>query len=432
MANEVLLITLSGSDKPGVTAELTSILAQYKVSILDIGQAVIHDTLTLGVLVEIPEESGSSPVLKDVLFCAHELDMQARFQPVSGKSYAEWVAQKGKGRHIVTLLARKLTAEHIAEVTAVALRHNLNFDDINRLSGRVSLSGKEGNNEIKNIACVEFSARGDSANLLQLRRDFMALANSLNIDIAIQEDNRFRRNRRLVCFDMDSTLIEAEVIDELAKIAGVGDQVRKITAATMAGELDFKESFSQRLSLLAGLDETILADIASKLPVTDGAELLIRNLKQLGYKTAILSGGFSYFADFLQAKLDIDYVYANELDVVDGKLSGKVKGDIIDGDKKAEILQELARKEKISLEQVIAVGDGANDLPMLSLAGLGIAYRAKPLVKASASHSISTLGLDAILYLLGFRDSDTELVAMQNTSHNKGRKTIDNTDSRNL
>lgn len=429
--NELLLITLTGADKPGVTSALTSILAQYQANVLDIGQAVIHDTLTLGMLVEIPSGSSASPLLKDamlkdgmlkdvlfkeILFRAHELEMQVKFQPITTDSYQDWVAQKGKARHIVTLLARKLTAEHIAEVTAVALQHNLNIDNINRLSGRVSLEGRSASaNDTssdniegvrRNIACVEFSARGESANLPQLRSDFMALASRLDIDIAIQEDNRFRRNRRLVCFDMDSTLVAAEVIDELAKAAGVGEQVQQITAAAMAGDLDFKQSFTQRLSLLKGLDEKVLQDIARQLPISDGAEVLLTNLKQLGYKTAILSGGFTYFARFLQQKFDIDYVYANELDIEDGKLTGKVKGEIIDGAKKAQLLQELATKEKIPLQQVIAVGDGANDLPMLSLAGLGIAYRAKPLVKASARHSISTLGLDAILYLLGFRESD--------------------------
>jgi phosphoserine phosphatase len=401
-SNELLLITLSGHDRPGVTSTVTTVLANYRASVLDIGQAVIHDTLTLGMLVEIPGEYESAPVLKDLLFCAHELNVQVRFQPITAASYQEWVSHRGKPRHIVTLLARKLTARQISEVTAVAVRHKLDIDYINRLSGRVPLDTLPEQSK----ACVEFSARGQPADLTKLRTDFMELATRLDIDIAIQEDNVYRRNRRLVCFDMDSTLVEAEVIDELAKAAGVGEQVAAITARAMAGELDFNQSFTERMALLQGLEAEVLAGIAERLPITEGAERLITTLRKLGYKTAILSGGFSYFAKRLQTQLGIDYVYANELEVVDGKVTGRVVGEVVNGQKKAELLKQLAKRENIALEQVIAVGDGANDLPMLSIAGLGIAYRAKPLVKASAEHSISTLGLDAILYLLGLRDGD--------------------------
>ncbi len=399
---EILLINVSGEDKPGVTSALTRILGQYHANILDIGQAVIHENLTLGLLVEIPSEFEFSPVLKDVLFKAHELQMQVRFQPITEESYCHWVSQQGKDRHIVTLLARRITAEQIAEVTAVAASHNLNIDNINRLSGRVELD----TDSDKTKACVEFSARGTPDDLSELRSAFMELSTRLDVDIAFQEDNVYRRNRRLVCFDMDSTLIEAEVIDELAKAAGVGEQVAEITEAAMRGELDFKESFARRMALLKGLDESVLADIAKQLPVTEGAEKLLTTLKQLGYKTAILSGGFNYFGRYLQEKLGIDYVYANELEVENGKVTGRVSGVVVDGARKAELLKELADKEGLSLEQVIAVGDGANDLPMLSIAGLGIAFRAKPLVKASAKQSISNLGLDGILYLIGFRDRD--------------------------
>lgn len=399
---EILLISVSGQDKPGVTSTITAILANYHTNILDIGQAVIHDSLTLGLLVEIPQASQSSNVFKDILLCVHDLGMQVRFEPITEDSYHQWVSHQGKDRHIVTLLSRKVTAIQIAEVTAVAARHGLNIDNINRLSGRVSLESVDEQSK----ACVEFSARGTPADLAALRSDFMELSTRLDIDVAFQEDNIFRRNRRLVCFDMDSTLIEAEVIDELAKAAGVGEQVAEITEAAMRGELDFNESFARRMALLKGLDESVLAQIAARLPITEGAEHLISTLRSLGYKTAILSGGFNYFGCYLQERLGIDYVYANELDIVDGKVTGQVKGVVVNGERKAELLRELAARENISLEQVIAVGDGANDLPMLSIAGLGIAFRAKPLVKASAKQSISTLGLDAILYLIGFRDRD--------------------------
>lgn len=399
---ELLLINIAGDDKPGVTTAITSILANCKANILDIGQAVIHDTLSLGILVEVPDGGESSPVLKDVLFRVHELGLRVRFQPITEKNYAEWVAQQGKTRHIVTLLSRKITASQISEVTSIAAQHGLNIDDITRLSGRVTLADIESQDK----ACVEFSARGNLADTASLRAAFMELGARLDADIAVQTDNVYRRNRRLVCFDMDSTLIEHEVIDELAAAAGVGEQVAAITEAAMSGEIDFTESFAQRMALLKGLDESVLAGIAESLKITEGAAHLISTLNKLGYKTAILSGGFTYFGEYLQKKLGIDYVYANQLEIVDGKVTGNVTGTVVDGARKAELLKELAIKEGISLEQVIAVGDGANDLPMLSIAGLGIAFRAKPLVKASAKQSISNLGLDAILYLLGFRDRD--------------------------
>ena len=402
---EIVLINITGVDRPGLTAAITGVLAQGGVNILDIGQAVIHDTLSFGILVEIPDTEQGKSVLKDILFKGYELDQQVRFTPVSEEDYQQWVGNQVKKRHIVTLLTRKVTAGQLQAVSSITAKYGLNIDHIDRLSGRMPLDTPADQGK----GCIEFSVRGEAADPQALRAEFLSVAQELNVDIAFQEDSLFRRNRRLAVFDMDSTLIEAEVIDELAKAAGVGDQVSAITERAMAGELDFRASFKERLALLKGLDVSVLDSIGASLRLTEGAETLFAELKRLGYKTAILSGGFTYFAKQLQAKLGIDYVFANELEVVDGKVTGVAVEPIVDAQRKADLLKELAHKEGLRLEQTIAVGDGANDLPMLAIAGLGVAFRAKPLVKQSAKQAISTLGLDGVLYLLGFRDRDGQL-----------------------
>ena len=398
--NDILLISISGEDQPGLTAGITAILAGHSVNVLDIGQAVIHATLSMGVLVEVPEECDSAAMCKEVTRYAERQGMQVRIAPESRESYDLWVQAQGRARYIITLLARKITADQLSRVTAVVSQHGLNIDGINRLSGRIPL----GELPALSKACVEFSVRGPLQDSSLFRRDLLEVAGALDADLAFQQDTMYRRNRRLVVFDMDSTLIEAEVIDELARVAGVGEQVSAITERAMRGEIDFSESFRTRVALLKGLDEDALAQVASELKVTEGAEHLLATLHTLGYKTAIVSGGFTYFARYLQARLGIDYIHANELDIAGGKVTGEVVGTIVDGARKAELLRQLAAEQNIDLQQVIAVGDGANDLPMLSIAGLGIAFRAKPLVQQSAEQSISTLGLDAILYLLGLSD----------------------------
>lgn len=400
--NQVILLNISGPDKPGITTKLTHILEQHKLAILDIGQAVIHDELALGILFEVPGENESSAVLKDLLFRSYELGVNAKFTPITLDDYEDWVKMQGKERYIITLIARIINSAHIARVTRIIHQQNLNIDVINRLSGRPSLL----HTDPKAIACVEFSVRGTPTDKDKMRREFLETSHETGIDIAFQEDNIYRRNRRLVCFDMDSTLIQAEMIVELAKKAGVGDKVHEITESAMRGEIDFKESFRQRVALLKGLDENVMREIAFQMPVTEGAHRLVGTLNKYGYKTAILSGGFTYFGRFLQHELGIDYVFGNELEIKDGKLTGNYVGEIVDGERKAELLKNLAFKEGIHLEQVIAVGDGANDLPMLNLAGLGIAFHAKSKVKETARQSISTIGLDAILYLMGFRDRE--------------------------
>jgi phosphoserine phosphatase len=400
---EIILIHATGEDRPGITSVLTGVLAACGVDILDIGQVVIHDHLTLGMLVALPGGTKSAPVLKDLLFKAHEQGIVLKLTPVSQEDYEGWVGVQGKPRHIVTLLARQLEAAHLSRLTGTLATHGLNIDIINRLSGRVSLAEAGA----VRPACVEFSVRGSTMDWTAIRREFMDISSEMGVDIALQEDNVFRRNRRLVAFDMDSTLIQVEVIDELAKRFGVGGEVSAITAGAMRGEYDFKESLKRRLALLKGLDAGVLEDVAATLPLTEGAERLITNLKRLGFKIAIISGGFTYFGERLKQRLGIDYVFANRLEVKEGRLTGRVTGAIVDGARKAELLRRLADKEGIDLQQVIAVGDGANDLPMLGIAGLGIAFHAKPKVKAGARQSISTLGLDAILYLIGFRERET-------------------------
>jgi phosphoserine phosphatase len=407
---EIILIQVSGSDRPGLTAAFTRILARFGLNILDIGQAVIHDSLSLGILVETPPDRDSSAMIKELLFEAHKLNVSVRFRPIEYERYEDWVAEQGKDRFLITLLARKITGEQIGDVTRVIADNELNIDSINRLSGRVHLEGETRADDAS--ACVEISVRGQPRDVADMHAAFMTIANQRNMDIAFQKDSAFRRNRRLVAFDMDSTLIESEVIDELAEEAGVVDQVAGITASAMRGEIDFNESFRQRVALLESLEESSLERVWSRIRVTEGAERLINTLKALGYKTAILSGGFTWFGEHLQQELGIDYVYANELEIENGRVTGRVAGPIVNGERKAQLLREIADREQISLEQVIAVGDGANDLPMLDLAGLGIAFRAKPMVQENAEQAISTLGLDGILYLIGVRDEDQkELLA---------------------
>lgn len=401
--NEIILLTISGNDKPGVTAELTEVLAKHNANILDIGQADIHNNLTLGILFQTINNNAGDTI-KDLMFKGYDLNVTVKFQPISAEVYSNWVKMQGKNRYIITILGRKLTARQIASVSKVVADQDMNIDDIKRLTGRIPLD----ENERAPKACVEFSVRGTPKHLEEMQRRFLQLSDELNFDISFQEENMFRRTRRLICFDMDSTLIQTEVIDELAERAGVGDQVRAITESAMRGDIDFSESFKQRCSLLKGLDVSVLQEIAENMPITEGVDRMMKILKKVGLKIAILSGGFTYFGNYLKQKYGIDYVYANELEIENGKLTGRHIGDIVDGRRKAELLRLIAQVENVDIRQTVAVGDGANDLPMISIAGLGIAFHAKPKVKETAKQSISTIGIDGILYLLGYKDSFLE------------------------
>lgn len=400
---EIIQVNINGQDKPGLVSAFSSILAKYSASILDIGQSNIHQSLTLGILF-LTDQEKSGFIMKDLLFKASELGVQIRFSPVERTAYDEWVARQGKNRYIITLLGRRVTARNIAEVSELIFKYGMNIDMIRRLTGRMPL--EEIYDTTQSKSCIEISVRGSLSAEMRtaLQNDLLNLPTP-GLDVSFQKDDIYRRSRRLICFDMDSTLVHAECIDELAERAGVGAQVKAITESAMRGEIDFRESFTRRVALLKGLDASVMEDIARKLPYNEGLERMMSVLKTVGYKTAILSGGFTYFGKYLQQKFGFDYVYANDLEIEDGKLTGRYLGDIVDGNRKADLLKLLCQVEGINLAQAVAVGDGANDLPMISLAGLGIAYHAKPKVKANASQSISSIGLEGVLYFLGLKDS---------------------------
>ena len=400
---ELILIRITGEDRPGLTSSFTAILAKYGVTVLDIGQADIHNTLSLGILFQA-EEKYAGFIMKELLFKATSLNVAVRFYPVTKEEYRDWVGLQGKNRYILTVMGRKLSAKQISAVTQIISDQGLNIDAIRRLTGRIPLDEDKENTR----ACIEFSVRGTPNNRPAMQSDLLKLTSELEMDYSFQLDNMYRRMRRLICFDMDSTLIETEVIDELAMRAGVGDQVKAITARAMRGEIDFKESFTERVALLKGLDVSVMREIAENLPITEGVERLMFVLKKYGYKVAILSGGFTYFGNYLKQRFGFDYVYANDLEIKDDKLTGRYCGQIVDGSRKAELLKLIAQVENVDIAQTIAVGDGVNDLPMLGEAGLGIAFHAKPKVVANAEQSINTIGLDGVLYFLGFKDSYLE------------------------
>ena len=400
-AQEIVLINVSGRDKPGLMSVLTETLAEHDAQLMDIGQAVIHEDLALGLLVRVASAQAGD-LIKATMFRINEAGSTVRIQNVSEHEYMAWLDAGGQTRYILTLLAADNGAQALRAASSRTREFSMNIDTIRRLTDRAVARHESGR------LCVEMRLRGGASDLGALQSALLKDADDLNFDFSLQADTVFRRSRRLVAFDMDSTLITEEVMDELAKRHGVGEQVVAITAEAMAGGIDFKESFRRRAELLAGMPESVLADVAKSVKLNTGAHRLLSALKHFGYKTAVLSGGFQYVGDVLQEELDIDYVYANQLKVHDGAMTGEVQGEIVDAERKASLLAEIAEREGITLAQTIAIGDGANDLPMLTQAGLGVAFHAKAVVRESAQHAISNFGLDAVLYLMGFSDRDID------------------------
>ncbi len=400
--SDVVLINITGRDRKGLDARFTGILAEYGVNILDIGQAVIHEHISLGILAEIPQSRDFASIFKDMLFEGHKMGIRVDIKPVSQDNYEHWVQSHGRERRIITILGRTITARQISAVASIIAENQMNIDNITRLTGRISLERPQADPR----ACIQFSVSGKPLDIIRMRSQFMDISQQAGIDISFHVDNIYRKNMKVVVFDMDSTLIQAEVIVELAKLAGVGEQVNAITEAAMRGEIDFKESFARRVALLKGIRQEQLENISKTLPLTEGADLVAKTLKGLGYKLGILSGGFTFVGEYLKERLGFDYMYANQLDMEDGIVTGNVVGEVVDGEKKASLLRQIAKTEKISLDQTIAVGDGANDLPMISIAGLGVAFNAKPVVREKAANAISSMGLEGLLYLIGIHERE--------------------------
>ncbi len=400
--NQIFLINISGDDRPGLMADLCEVLVSLEAQILDIGQAIIHSELALGMLVRtrqnISKDDLASIISNNSEFSAIRLTISL----IDNQRYEEWVNESGKKRFILTLLSKESDSQMLRATSLLTRSHQLNIDTVRRLTDRNSV------NLAESKICIEIRLRGllDGSNDFQ--SELLAKSEEHGFDFSFQRDTVFRRNRRLVLFDMDSTLINVEVMDELAQLFGVGDEVSRITRMAMQGHIDFNESFRRRVTLLKNMPEQLLHNIVGSIKLNPGAEKLVKTLQYFGYKVGIVSGGFQYVGDWLQDRLGIDYVYANSLEFRNGLATGKALGEIVDGERKAILLRQIVQKEEISLQQSIAVGDGANDLQMLNLAGLGVAYHAKPSVKASADNAISNFGLDAILYLIGFSDRDID------------------------
>jgi phosphoserine phosphatase len=395
-SDDFIVITVSGPDAPGIVSSITSILSENAVKIIDIEQIVIRKLILLSMMLDLRESKGGQiSLLKDLLLEAKRLNVELDFKIAS---YDEHLEHDNNFMYAVTCLGEKITAQVVAQISNAIYSENVNIERITQLS-----QGE--------LGCIEMIVKTDKTiNVQDMTRKLLSISSDFGVDIAVQKEDIFRRSKRLVVMDMDSTLIQVEVIDELAKSAGHGEEVSGITSKAMNGELSFNESLNKRVGLLRGLDENILDEIYHNIPFTPGAKKLVKILKKLGYKTAVISGGFTFFTDRLKDELGLDYAFANELEIKDGKLTGKVLGEIINGESKAEILEDIADKEGISLDQVVAIGDGANDLLMLDKAGLGIAFNAHKTVREKADYNISQENLDSIIYLLGISEKEKNAI----------------------
>ena len=401
MTKNYILVTVSGPDKPGITSSLMNVIVKDHVQIRDMGQSITHGFLSLSFLLDFNNHSEydasqnfeqvndfttESPVLKDLLFEAKKMGMLLEFDVINDE---EQLTPRGP-QYILSCVAQKnIKASFIKDISTMLAQNSINIR-------RIENTGSHDFTKLE-ISCAcpaNFDEGKFKGALIDISHDHQ-------IDLAFLRDNVYRRSKRLIVFDMDSTLIQTEVVDELADIAGAGAKVRDITERAMNGELDFNQSLIERVSNFKGMSEKKLAEVADRLPLTPGVEEFIDTVKRLGYKVAVISGGFTYFANYLKDKLKLDFAFANELEIVNGELTGKVKGTIINAEQKAVLLDLIAQQEGISLEQVVAIGDGANDLLMLSKAGLGIAFHAKDVVKQKASHSMSHGPMTSVLHFLG-------------------------------
>ena len=388
----MILLTMTGPDRPGIIAAVTGQIAEAGARIRDIEQTVTHTLLSLSIVIDFPTgESDNKPLIKELLYLAKETGLDLDFSVLGEADYRR---KSTRDAHVVTMMGGEVNALAIARVGKILAEHGVNIERVSKLN--------QGD-----LRCVELLVTApDELDMRTINRQLLNAGANLGVDIAVQRENLYRRAKRLVVMDMDSTLIQIEVIDELARIAGVGDQVAMITERAMNGEFDFPAALRERVALLQGLPAAALEEVYRNMPFTPGAKTLVRVLKRLGFKTAVISGGFSYFADRIKDDLGLDYAYANELEIVDGRVTGRVIGQVVDGGRKAELLEEIAAKEGVTLDQAIAIGDGANDLPMLGKAGLGIAFNAKARVREEADYHINQQRLDSILYLLGISERE--------------------------
>ncbi|GJQ58325.1 MAG: phosphoserine phosphatase SerB [Candidatus Scalindua sp.] len=395
-SDDLIVITVNGPDAPGIVSSIISILSVNAVKIIDIEQIVIRKLILLSMMLDLRESKGGQiSLLKDLLLEARRLNVELDFKIVSVNEHLQY---DKNFMYAVTCLGEQITADVLAQISHAIYSENVNIERITQL-GQGELS------------CIEMIVKTDKTiNVPDMTRKLLSISSDFGVDIAVQKENIFRRSKRLVVMDMDSTLIQVEVIDELAKVAGNAEEVRGITRKAMNGELSFNESLNKRVEFLRGLDENILDEIYHNIPFTPGAKKLVKILKKLGYKTAVISGGFTFFTDRLKNELGLDYAFANKLEIKNGKLTGKVIGDIINGEFKAKLLEEIANKENISLDQVVAIGDGANDLLMLDKAGLGIAFNAHKTVREKADYNISQKNLDSIIYLLGISEKEKNTI----------------------